>query len=157
MEKGGVKWRSLKCTQVVTRRQVMKTTSIFKSSLLIFLLAMVVLSYMQMDLLVAAFQTNPFQGSADSVARGETLWMQYCMACHGREGAGDGPATAQLSVKPKDLTMVALPPVFPDGILAYRIANGKKTMPAWKDVFPPDQVWDLVSYIRSKSKKTAKT
>ena len=135
----------------------MKTSSIVKTSLLVLLGAVVVASYMQKDLLVAAFQTNPYKGSPASVARGEALWMQYCQACHGNEGAGDGPATAQLSVRPKDLTMVALPPVFPDGIMAYRIANGKNTMPAWKDLFPPDQVWDLVSYIRSKSKKTAKT
>lgn len=135
----------------------MKTTTFLKRSLLVILLALVVLSYMQMDLLMAAFQTNPYQGSAASVARGELLWMEHCFVCHGATGAGDGPATAQLSVKPKDLTMVALPPVFPDGIMAYRIAQGKNTMPAWKEVFPPNQVWDLVSFIRSKSKKTATT
>lgn len=121
------------------------------------LAALVVVSYMQWELLSAAFQTNPFQGSAQSVARGEVIWTEHCQVCHGPQGAGDGPATAQLSVKPKDLTMVALPPVFPDGIMAYRITHGKNTMPAWGEVFPPDQVWDLVSYIRSHSKKAVKT
>jgi mono/diheme cytochrome c family protein len=53
--------------------------------------------------------------------------------------------------------MVALPPIFPDGIMAFRIANGKNTMPAWNQAFTPQEIWDLVSFIRSKSKKTAKT
>ena len=120
-------------------------------------LAVVVLGYMQKELLVAAFQANPYKGSAESVARGAASWSEHCQACHGPDGEGDGPASAQLSAKPKDLTMVALPPVFPDGIMAFRISNGKNTMPAWKQAFTPEEIWDLVSYIRSKSKKAAKT
>jgi mono/diheme cytochrome c family protein len=120
-------------------------------------LAVVVAGYMQKELLTAAFQTNPYQGSAESVARGEANWTAHCQVCHGPDGEGNGPASAQLSAKPKDLTMVALPPIFPDGIMAFRIANGKNTMPAWNQAFTPEEIWDLVSYIRSKSKKTAKT
>ena len=120
-------------------------------------LAVVVLGYMQKELIAAAFQTNPFQGSAESVARGEATWTAHCQVCHGSDGEGNGPASAQLSAKPKDLTMVARAPVFPDGIMAFRISEGKNTMPAWKQAFTPDEIWDLVSYIRSKSKKAAKT
>ena len=128
-----------------------------KRILLVVLLAVVVAGYMQKDLLIAAFQANPHKGSIESVARGEVIWTQHCQVCHGPDGEGNGPASAQLSVKPKDLTMVAQPPIFPDGIMAFRISNGKNTMPAWKEAFTPEEIWDLVSYIRSKSKKTAKT
>ena len=128
-----------------------------KRILLVVLLAVVVTGYMQKDLLVAAFQANPYKGSSESVARGEVIWTQHCQVCHGPDGEGNGPASAQLNAKPKDLTMVALPPIFPDGIMAFRISNGKNTMPAWKEAFTPEEIWDLVSYIRSKSKKTAKT
>ena len=135
----------------------MKTLKIKHVILLTLWVAMVVSAYTQKILLMAALETNPYQGSAESVARGQALWSAHCQVCHGPDGEGNGPASAQLSVKPKDLTMIALAPVFPDGIVAFRISNGKNTMPAWKQAFTPEEIWDLVSYIRSKSKKTAKT
>ena len=141
----------------MTRSDNMKQLKIKQSILLTILAVLAVAGYMQKNLLMAAFQTNPFQGSADSVVRGQALWSVHCQACHGPDGEGNGPASAQLSVKPKDLTMIALAPVFPDGIVAFRISNGKNTMPAWKQAFTPEEIWDLVSFIRSKSKKTAKT
>ena len=77
-------------------------------------LALVVLGYRQKELLLAATQTDLYQGSAESIA-----------------------------------------PVFNDGIMAFRIAGGKKTMPAWKQAFTRVEIWDLVRYIRMKSKKAA--
>jgi len=77
-------------------------------------LALVVLGYRQKELLLAATQTDPYQGSAESIA-----------------------------------------PVFNDGIMAFRIAGGKKTMPAWKQAFTRVEIGHLVSYIRIKSKKAA--
>ena len=117
------------------------------------LAGLLVSALVKKDLLLAALKTNPYQGSSTSVARGEALWVQHCFVCHGADGVGDGPVAAQLPVKPKDLTLIALPPIFPDGIVAFRIAYGKNTMPAWGEAFSPDEIWDLVSFIRSKSKK----
>lgn len=77
-------------------------------------LALVVLGYMQKELIAVAFQANPYKGSAESVA-----------------------------------------PVFNDGIMAFRISSGKKTMPAWKQAFTRVEIGDLVRYIRIKSKKAA--
>ena len=124
-----------------------------RRSMGLLLAALLVLVWVKKDLLLAALKTNPYHGSTASAARGEALWAQHCLVCHGPDGVGDGPVAAQLPVKPKDLTLIALPPIFPDGIVAFRIANGKNTMPAWGDAFSPDEIWDLVSFIRSKSKK----
>lgn len=77
-------------------------------------LIVVVLGYMQKELIAVAFQANPYKGSAESVA-----------------------------------------PVFNDGIMAFRIAGGKNTMPAWKQAFTRVEIGRLVSYIRMKSKKAA--
>jgi mono/diheme cytochrome c family protein len=101
------------------------------------------------DLLKAAVSANPVPRSAQSVGRGHTLWQQHCQACHGAEGRGDGPASALLRKRPKDLTKIALPPVFPDGVVAYRIANGGEVMPAWAGVLNAEDIWDLVNYIRA--------
>jgi protein SCO1/2 len=38
------------------------------------------------------------------IARGKTLFSQTCSACHGPEGRGDGPAGANLTPKPRNVT-----------------------------------------------------
>lgn len=101
------------------------------------------------DLLRAAVATNPGLHSPDSVARGKDLYVQYCQTCHGGEGRGDGPSAASLPARPDDLSDIAPPPVFPDGVVAYRIANGVDSMPAYGSVLTPAQIWDLVNFIRS--------
>jgi mono/diheme cytochrome c family protein len=111
--------------------------------------AAVVALALNAGLLVAAFDTNPVAPTVASLARGAELWQQTCAVCHGPQGRGDGPAAATLNRQPKDLTRIALPPVFPDGIVAYRIANGGQVMPAWKSVLSRDDIWLLVGYIRS--------
>lgn len=101
------------------------------------------------DLLKAAIAANPFPHSSESIVRGGLLWKQDCEACHGVAGRGDGAITASLRKHPKDLTKIATPPIFPDGVLAYRIANGGEVMPAWKSVLSGDDIWDLVNFIRA--------
>jgi mono/diheme cytochrome c family protein len=105
------------------------------------------------DLLQAAVTANPVPRSSLSVARGQALWKADCEACHGPQGRGDGPATAALRKKPKDLTRIARPPVFPDGVLAYRIANGGEVMPAWKGALAEQDLWDLVNFIRAQRRE----
>jgi mono/diheme cytochrome c family protein len=100
-------------------------------------------------LLLAAVTPNPMANQPASIKRGAVLWANACATCHGPEGRGDGPATAGLARKPKDLTRIARPPVFPDGVLAYRIANGGVVMPAWGSVLSEQDIWDLVSFIRA--------
>ncbi len=131
----------------------MRWSSLIKKSLLVLVVATVLLAYVQRDLLLAAFETNPYRGSSESVARGELIWTQHCISCHGPDAVGDGPASAALPKRPKDLTMIAPAPIFPDGIVAFRIAHGKNTMPAWQDTLNTEQIWDLVSFIRSKSRR----
>ena len=80
------------------------------------------------------------------------MWKQDCEACHGAQGRGDGPVTASLSQRPQDLTKIAKPPIFPDGVLAYRIANGGEVMPAWKSVLSPEETWDIVNFIRAQAR-----
>jgi mono/diheme cytochrome c family protein len=102
-----------------------------------------------LDLLRAAFAQNPIPRSPQSINRGRQLFHQYCEACHGAGGSGDGPAAASLRTRPEDLTKIAPPPIFPDGVVAYRIANGVEIMPAWKGVLSTDDIWNLINFIRS--------
>ena len=101
------------------------------------------------ELLKAAFTSNPIPKSAESIARGKSIFEHDCVVCHGPGGHGDGVAVAALPARPKDLTKLAPPPIFPDGVIAYRIINGKNLMPAWKGMLSDNDVWDLINFIRS--------
>ena len=108
------------------------------------------------SLLQAAITPNPIISTNQSIARGNALWKLDCEACHGAQGRGDGPATAALRTKPKDLTRIARPPIFPDGVVAYRIANGGEVMPAWKNALTERDIWDLVNFIRAQHTEAVK-
>ena len=101
------------------------------------------------DLLVSAFERNPVPHSAESVARGKVLFDRHCAVCHGPGGRGDGMAVASLPTRPDDLSTLPPPPIFPDGVIVYRIANGANAMPAWKAELGRNDIWDLLNFIRS--------
>ncbi|HWA12668.1 MAG TPA: cytochrome c [Burkholderiales bacterium] len=101
------------------------------------------------DLLRAAFQRNPVPRSAASIARGRALFEADCAVCHGPQGHGDGVAAAAMPSKPDDLGRLAPPPIFPDGVVAYRIRHGVGLMPAFDQALSDEQLWDLLNYIRA--------
>ena len=39
----------------------------------------------------AAKRPNPVSATTNSLARGEQIYLQNCVVCHGAEGEGDGP------------------------------------------------------------------
>jgi mono/diheme cytochrome c family protein len=69
---------------------------------------------------------------------GARLYRQYCAACHGERGRGDGPAGAALCPAPTDLTKLRsdVPDLMRqiDGRRAIR-AHGSGEMPVWGEVF----------------------
>ena len=91
----------------------------------------------------------PIPRSAESIARGRQLFAKNCAVCHGAEGRGDGAAAPALPQRPEDLSRIAPPPIFPDGVVAYRIINGVKMMPAFKSTLSENEIWDLLNFIRS--------
>ncbi|HWC98680.1 MAG TPA: PQQ-dependent dehydrogenase, methanol/ethanol family [Candidatus Sulfopaludibacter sp.] len=91
---------------------------------------------------------NPFAADPAAAGKGRELYGQICVACHGAEGRGDrGPALANAAFKHGDS----------DGAIFLSIRNGVRgtQMPAFAD-FKADQVWQLVSYIRSLNRTAAK-
>jgi mono/diheme cytochrome c family protein len=101
------------------------------------------------DLLSSAFARNPIPRTLESISRGRQLFQKDCAICHGVHGRGDGPAAAAMPRRPDDLGKIAGPPIFPDGVVVYRIANGKRLMPAFKAALSENELWDLLNFIRS--------
>jgi mono/diheme cytochrome c family protein len=44
------------------------------------------------------------QQGGDPLTAGKQIFVQICTPCHGPEGKGDGPASASLNPKPRNLT-----------------------------------------------------
>jgi cytochrome c oxidase cbb3-type subunit 3 len=85
---------------------------------------------------------NPYAGDRTVLADGRRLFNWYnCSGCHGDHGGGGmGPSLRDsLWYYGGD-----------DAALYGSITQGRdKGMPAWGSKVPPDQVWRIVTYIRS--------
>jgi len=93
-----------------------------------------------------AKKANPIKASATSIERGKKSYTILCATCHGATAMGDGAAGAALDPKPTNLK--AMSGGHPDGDFAWKIANGRGAMPAWKSILKEDQIWDLVNFIQ---------
>ncbi len=97
---------------------------------------------------------NPVPGDVQSTTQGKTLYTTYCTPCHGQKGKGDGPAAANLQVKPADHTSAAVQQQT-DGAIFWELTEGHNPMPSYKTALSDQQRWALVNYIRTLT-KTAK-
>lgn len=92
-------------------------------------------------------RNNPIKSDKDSISRGLALYKTNCVACHGEQARGDGPAGKALKPKPANLRQMS--GKHPDGDFAWKISTGRGAMPPWKSVLSENQIWDLVNYIQS--------
>jgi mono/diheme cytochrome c family protein len=98
----------------------------------------------------AATEQSPVALSAAAVARGKNLYQSKCQRCHGVDGAGHGP-DGDPAHPPADLTDSRSASRNPDGVMFYKIWNGraKPRMPAMKSDLPAADVWMLVHYVKT--------
>jgi mono/diheme cytochrome c family protein len=101
----------------------------------------------------AVKQTNPVKATAESIAAGKRMYGYDCAMCHGANGDGKGDLAADLKVPIPDFRDAKAMQGRTDGQLFYIIKNGKGQMPAEGNRAKPEQVWDMVNYVRSLAKK----
>jgi cytochrome c6 len=80
---------------------------------------------------------------------GEPLYKTKCATCHGADGKGETATGKALKVKDfasEDVQKMS------DADLSGAISAGKGKMPAYKTL-TPDQIKDLVAYVRELGKK----
>ncbi|MEE8104379.1 MAG: c-type cytochrome [Planctomycetota bacterium] len=92
----------------------------------------------------------------EAIERGSKTYARHCASCHGKDGAGDGPAAMFFSPRPRNFlrgnyrfrsTPVGNPPLDADLYRSIRRGVGM-SMPAWPTL-SDGQVWDLVEYLKS--------
>jgi mono/diheme cytochrome c family protein len=98
----------------------------------------------------AAAEVNPVPLSADVLARGMSLYRAKCQRCHGANGTGRGP-DADPGHPPADLTDGRRASLNPDGVMFYKIWNGraKPKMPAMKSDIVAADVWTVIQYVKT--------
>jgi mono/diheme cytochrome c family protein len=89
------------------------------------------------------------------VQRGQQLFGQYCVACHGPNGKGDGISGQNLPIRPQDLTVGAQLNPLPDRFLFEIISQGAQSvglsplMPAFKPHLSDLQIEEVIAYVRT--------
>jgi len=96
-------------------------------------------------------QAPPLAGQ-DAPA-GRLIYLANCASCHGASGLGDGPAGANLNPPPLNLVEHMVPGKHSDAQVFLTISRGRPgtAMRGYAQELSPDQIWQLVAYLRSLS------
>jgi len=73
--------------------------------------------------------------------------------CHGKEGAGDGDLAEDMHLKLADFRDAAALKDMTDGDIYNIINNGKGKMMGEEGRLKPDEIWDVINFVRSLAKK----
>jgi mono/diheme cytochrome c family protein len=96
--------------------------------------------------------SNPLRRSRKNISEGKTLYEANCASCHGASGLGNGPAAQALNQPPANIAATSRMPMAIDGYLYRTIAEGgaplKSAMPAFGGALKPDQIWQIILYLR---------
>jgi mono/diheme cytochrome c family protein len=98
----------------------------------------------------AAQEVNPLPLNDKVLAQGKKIFESRCARCHGPGGKGNGP-DADPDHKPEDLTDSRRASRNPDGVMFYKIWNGRKNprMPAFKTDLAKNEIWTVIHYVKT--------
>ena len=100
-----------------------------------------------LTLAAAALLVTPL--FADATPDGGAIFKSKCALCHGPDGNGQTPVGKSMKVRPLGSQEVQK---LTDAELATIISDGKEKMPAFKGKLSPEEVKQVVAYIRTFSK-----
>jgi mono/diheme cytochrome c family protein len=85
---------------------------------------------------------NPYHEKEDAVAAGRRIFLDHCAQCHGEDANGTKKRPALRSERVQQQAT--------EGDIHWLLVNGnmKKGMPSWAKL-PDQQLWQVVSYVRS--------
>lgn len=94
--------------------------------------------------------TNPISSKkkSSSAKKGAKIFAQFCVACHGKVGKGDGVGGKALNPKPANLTSSLVQDQV-DGEIFWKISTGRNAMIKWDPIIGEDDRWNLVNYLRT--------
>jgi mono/diheme cytochrome c family protein len=104
----------------------------------------------------AAQLANPLGNTPSVIGRGRAIFASRCRHCHGPDGRGNGPASDP-EHPAADLTSAGVGGGDSDGVLFYKVWNGRRPMPAFRNEVTRDDAWAVVAYVKTLRKHDADT
>lgn len=122
--------------------------------------------------LVISISLSAIAFASGDAGRGKAVYERHCQHCHGRDGAGDGPASGFLNPPPRDFTLgvykwktTPFDEMSPSDDDFKRVINGwpshnsvpgwdgldDTAMPGWSDVLGDNDIRDVVVYLKKLS------
>ena len=95
-----------------------------------------------------ASKPNPVKPTAEGIERAKKVFAVDCALCHGEDGSGKSDLASSMNLKLKDFRDPDTLKKRTDGEIYYIILNGAGTMPAEGNRAKPDDLWNLVVYLR---------
>lgn len=90
---------------------------------------------------------------AGDATAGKSVYQAKCVACHGATGHGDGPAALALPKPPPDMSQASFWKDMTDDRLRGIVANGNPGGTMRSFPLKPEQMDDLVAYLRTMEPK----
>jgi mono/diheme cytochrome c family protein len=92
---------------------------------------------------------NPVPATPAALAAAKTIYADKCDRCHGDTGKGDGSDASMYDPPPGDLTDPRAMNAQTDGMLFYKITEGRRPMPGFAKQLSDQQRWQLVDLLRT--------
>ncbi len=97
----------------------------------------------------AVHMLNPVKPTPEGLAHAKKIYGYDCAMCHGATGNGKGDMVADLKLNLDDWTKPEALKNRTDGELYYIITNGQGQMPGEAGRAKPEDIWNMVSLLRS--------
>jgi mono/diheme cytochrome c family protein len=101
------------------------------------------------------------QPTGDPIAAGKQIFMTICITCHGPEGKGDGPASATLDPKPRNLTDATYMAALNDRYLFELVSRGgvavgKSPLMPPQPTLTAQDLGNVIAFVRTLPKSAAR-
>jgi mono/diheme cytochrome c family protein len=97
-----------------------------------------------------AMYTYTLADAPDQIARGQQVFTENCVECHGERGRGDGPRSEKIGTLPADLTDLKEMASLSRDLLFKTVTEGMgDDMPSFADKLTDDQRRDVIAYVRT--------
>jgi mono/diheme cytochrome c family protein len=97
---------------------------------------------------------NPvLSGDEKAVTRGAQVFANFCQACHGPDGGGNGPVVQRGFPAPPSL-LAENARNLRDGQLFHIVTYGQKNMPSHAGQIGREDRWNVITHIRSLQRKS---
>ncbi len=90
-------------------------------------------------------QSNPLAwDDPTAISAGQLIYEGACAVCHGADGSGALPNIPDLTTNEINSAIQSN-----SGETLCIVAEGRNTMPGWKETFTVDQMWQVITYMVS--------